>query len=81
MYLSPDGIDYDKVGIPPDIVPKTELLPLAEREEGVDSWLELALQTTKGDTPTSTPTSNAALVSHWTVLWVASLLLAISNAI
>lgn len=45
VYLSSDGIDYDNVGIPPDILPPAELLPLSEREGGIDSWLELALKT------------------------------------
>ena len=45
VCLSSDGIDYDNVGIPPDILPPAELLPLSEREGGIDSWLELALKT------------------------------------
>jgi C-terminal processing protease CtpA/Prc len=41
--VSPDGVIYEVVGIPPDILPDADLLPLSEREAGIDSWLELAL--------------------------------------
>ena len=44
-YLSSDGIDYDNVGIPPEILPPAELLPLLEQEGDIDSWLELAIKT------------------------------------
>jgi len=47
VYSDPDGTIYEKTGITPDILPAAELLPLSEREAGVDSWLELALETAK----------------------------------
>jgi C-terminal processing protease CtpA/Prc len=46
-YKAPDGVIYEVVGIPPDILPDADLLPLSEREAGFDSWLELALLTAK----------------------------------
>lgn len=44
-YASPDGSTiYDAaIGIRPDIYPPFHLLPLTERQEGIDSWLQLAL--------------------------------------
>jgi carboxyl-terminal processing protease len=63
VYLSPDGVDYDQVGIPPEISPEAELLPLSERETGVDSWLELALKTAEDST-----TSDAAKAHYWSLL-------------
>jgi carboxyl-terminal processing protease len=42
----PDGTVYEMTGVPPHIlIAETELLSLADREAGVDSWLELALDT------------------------------------
>lgn len=73
VYLSPDGIDYDDVGIPPDVLPDTELLPLSEREGGTDSWLELAIATAN-DAAAST-TSEASKVRYWCGLWLMSLLI------
>ena len=40
----PDSTVYKAVGIPPDVLPEAELLPLLERELGIDSWLEVALE-------------------------------------
>jgi len=42
-YATPDGSTYGHFSIRPDIFPEAVLLPLSEREAGVDSWLELAL--------------------------------------
>ena len=44
VYLTPGGDLYEMVGIPPEIRPKTLFMPLQEREEGRDSWMELALE-------------------------------------
>ena len=44
-HLSSDGIDYDNVGILPDILPPAELLPLSEQEGDIASWLVLVLKT------------------------------------
>lgn len=41
--VSPDGVIYKVVGIPPDILPNADLFPPLEHEAGIDSWLELAL--------------------------------------
>ena len=71
VYLSPDGIDYDQVGIPPDILPDAELLPLSEREGGTDSWLELAIKTAND---AANRTSDAPKVRYWHFLWRMSLL-------
>ena len=75
IYLSPDGIDYDQVGIPPDIATRTELLPLSERQRGVDSWLELALETAQDSNETMT--SDAPKAHKWGLLWFASIVSAI----
>jgi carboxyl-terminal processing protease len=42
-YMTPDGAMYEKLGVPPDVVVDTDLLPLHERVIGIDSWLETAL--------------------------------------
>jgi hypothetical protein len=42
--MAPDGAIYEAFGIPPDIRPDADLLPLSEREAGIDSWLEMALE-------------------------------------
>jgi carboxyl-terminal processing protease len=44
VYLTPDGTLYEMTGVPPEIAPEADLLPLSERIEGIDSWLELALE-------------------------------------
>ena len=78
VYLSPDGIDYDDVGIPPEILPETELLPLSERQSGIDSWLELALKTAQGDMPSVEPSASIKPKAYqWTLLLFASLVFAI----
>jgi len=74
VYLSIDGIDYDQVGIPPNILPETDLLPLSEREAGVDSWLELALQTAQNNAASFTSGASKVL-QYGTLLWLASVLL------
>uniref|UniRef100_A0A7S2XKS6 Tail specific protease domain-containing protein n=1 Tax=Attheya septentrionalis TaxID=420275 RepID=A0A7S2XKS6_9STRA len=71
VYLSPDGVDYDHVGIPPEILPEVELLPLSEREGGTDSWLELALTTAE---ESANATSDTVAV-HASLLWLTLLLL------
>lgn len=43
-YMAPDGTIYEAVGIPPNVLPDADLLPLSEREAGIHSWLELALE-------------------------------------
>jgi C-terminal processing protease CtpA/Prc len=78
VVAAPDGTVYEKVGIPPDIVPVAELLPLSERDAGVDSWLELAIATAKESAaPTSAPTSSAANNKSYycAPLWVASIIM------
>jgi carboxyl-terminal processing protease len=45
----PEGIVYEMTGVPPDILTKTELLSLTDREAGEDSWLQLALATAIAD--------------------------------
>ena len=52
---APDGTIYEKVGIPPHILAAGDVLPLEERETGIDSWLELALDTISS-METSAPT-------------------------
>ena len=52
---TPEGVSYEMVGIPPDIQPPAELLPLEERQAGIDSWLKLALETALASTPTLAP--------------------------
>jgi C-terminal processing protease CtpA/Prc len=44
VSMAPDGAIYEAFGIPPDILPDADLLPLSEREAGIDSWLEMALE-------------------------------------
>jgi C-terminal processing protease CtpA/Prc len=46
-YAAPDGVIYEAVGIPPNILPDADLFPLSEREASIDSWLELALETAR----------------------------------
>jgi carboxyl-terminal processing protease len=56
VYAAPNGTVYEVVGIPPDLIPEADLLPLAEREAGIDSWLELALEYLMA--PASTPSTS-----------------------
>lgn len=53
VYADPDGTVYEIVGIPPDILPEAELLPLSELQSGQDSWLEVALAAALASAPTS----------------------------
>ena len=41
----PDGTVYELTGVTPDILTETELLSPVDRQAGVDSWLQLALDT------------------------------------
>jgi carboxyl-terminal processing protease len=52
VYAAPNGTVYEMVGIPSDLIPEADLLPLAEREAGIDSWLELALEYLPAPAPT-----------------------------
>ena len=58
-YATPQGDVYEGVGIPPDVLTETDLLPLEERQQGYDSWLELALEIARGETtmPPSPPSA------------------------
>jgi len=62
----PEGTSFERIGLSPNIVPDVKmLLPLEEREAGVDSWLELAKETallhaTKNATPTKAPTGSSS---------------------
>jgi hypothetical protein len=47
-------------GIRPDVFPAAELLPLSEREAGIDSWLDLALETATANDSTPSPDSTQA---------------------
>jgi hypothetical protein len=67
---TPDGTVYEAVGIPPDVLPEAELLPLSERESGIDSWLELALETareaiTEEDDDDDSAGAITVLMSDW----------------
>lgn len=82
-YITPDGMVYEMVGIPPDVRPEADLLPLSEREAGIDSWLEQALDLAL-ETDNEGSTSNAvkvfaaqSLLTCWAPLWVASAMWAI----
>lgn len=44
VVAAPDGTVYEVTGIPADIVPEADLFSLAERDAGIDSWLEEAFQ-------------------------------------
>lgn len=59
-YAAPDGTVYEMSGIPPDVFPAAELLPLSEREAGIDSWLDLALETATANDSTPSPDSTQA---------------------
>lgn len=56
VVAAPDGTVYEGAGIPPDIIPEADFFLLAERDAGIDSWLEEALQFLNA-TLTSEPTS------------------------
>jgi len=67
-YLSLNGTNYEGTGIPPHVAATTPAFDLKERQDGVDSWLELALavalETTSAPTsapiaPTMAPTSGS----------------------
>jgi carboxyl-terminal processing protease len=60
VYLTPDGTLYEVTGVPPEISPEADLLPLSERVEGIDSWLALALEKAENfstKSPTAAPTT------------------------
>jgi carboxyl-terminal processing protease len=68
VYLTPKGDSYEMTGIPPDIRPETDVLLLSERQAGVDSWMELALEVAqdridemvvKSPSPTEAPTDDS----------------------
>jgi C-terminal processing protease CtpA/Prc len=67
-----DGTVYEAVGIPPDVLPEAELLPMSEREAGIDSWLELALETAMGaiaeDVDADSSRAFTELISGWKML-------------
>lgn len=60
VYLTPDGTLNEMSGVPPEIRPEAELLPLSERVEGIDSWLALALEKAENfstKSPAAAPTT------------------------
>jgi carboxyl-terminal processing protease len=66
IWTSPDGTNYEMVGIPPDVSPEADLLPLSERQTEIDSWLTRALET--ADAEGDAATRSTALMSDWTFL-------------
>ena len=64
VVQDPEGTIFEMVGIPADVTPNVGLLPLEERQEGTDSWLELALATAlQMPSPTAMPTTQAPTMS------------------
>ena len=47
QIVAPNRVVYGTLGIPPDILPNADVFPLSKHEAGIDSWLELALETAR----------------------------------
>jgi C-terminal processing protease CtpA/Prc len=85
-YRSPSGDLYEATGVPPAALAEAEMLPLSERQAGVDSWLDSALSlacnpdatlppsSDQTDAPTEEP-SSAAISSP--IFWFGALLVVV----
>jgi carboxyl-terminal processing protease len=80
-YRSPQGDLYEGTGVPPDIMTEAGLLPLEERQAGVDTWMELALDlASEKDNATPAPTTpdqsddGSSASGLNAVVWLAALL-------
>jgi len=56
-YLSPNGTNYEMVGIHPHVPASSGAFDKKERDQGVDSWLELALAEALDGVTTDAPIS------------------------